>query len=315
MKRQCERMEESNMMIPQEFQKYVLIGMAVLAVACILLGIFLILQIRKRKLEAKKAESAMESMKTEYYNKVNSTTKSYEERVFELKRQNSYLQSDCRMKIDTAKKQCADEIQAMRERCESEIQAMQKRCKNDMQALKEKIETDKQELQAKPEKELLVDILYAMGGYGDRISRLETVLQHEKILKSLDALSEEVRGRMDAMAEGMRGKIETLSTALMEKMNDLADGDTIYSMSSCIDEIKDEVSTIQYDIGSLRSSVEDRSEADGVGDKIESLFSEVSSMRWDIDSIKSACEEAKSAAEEAKSAAEDVKYAIESKDF
>lgn len=129
---------------------------------------------------------------------------------------------------------------------------MRERCENDMQALREKIETDKQELHAKPEKELLVEILYAMGGYGDRISRLEKVL-------------------------------------------------------------KNEVSTIQYDIGSLRSSVEDRSETDGVEDKVESLSSEISSIRWDIDSIKSACEEVKSAAEEARSAAEDVKYAIESK--
>lgn len=156
------------------------------------------------------------------------------------------------------------------------------------------------------EKTLLANIMIALDGYSQRISRLESALGEEQIAKKLTDIAESTEKKIDGMTtdllDHMRRlnistKLDEIATSIISHLQEFDVTLQMSEIDSKVDEIKTSIGG-QYEYGTLAGTIEE-------------IHSDVSTVRWGIDDIKSAADEAKSAAEDAKSAAEAAKSAAE----
>ena len=145
-----------------------------------------------------------------------------------------------------------------------------------------------------PEKELLINVMFALEGYAGRIERLETALSHERISQQISNLTSTTTAQIDQMTQSIIDHIENLN--IVEEIDELTESVVQklerYDVTSEIGDIKSTVEAIQYaanDISDIKSAMDDVKSA--VEEVKSELTSDVSSIKSDVESMRSSIDD------------------------
>lgn len=202
--------------------------------------------------------------------------------------------------IATVRATCENEIRKLDARHAEELKAIKQECAEQIKRTKEGIESRREVLVKMNEKELLINIMIALDGYGNRFDRVEQYLTDDRITCLINDITEKINsitGVLEEQMEDMRSSVQRcISDSDLKKEMDSISSD-LEDLSSDINEIKSNVYNNYYY---------------GNDTDIEDVKNDINSLRFVIEETKEATENARYAAESARYAAESAKDAIES---
>lgn len=189
--------------------------------------------------------------------------------------------------ICSIRKETAQQIEEEKHKSEEALAAECKRSADALKAERERIAAEKAELLALSEKELMVQTVMALGGYGTRLDRIEE--QRESLLQEIKTetmriLSEESANLLNALHEDINGLQKTVSS-LKHEICEVGKSTTeaIESLHTTYDDsdLMSEITHIASSVSSLTSDVGE------IKRDIESVTSDISTIHWDVSDIKS----------------------------
>lgn len=260
-------------------------------------------------------------------------------RVQRLKAEVRETEQYAERRVANMREQCQEEMGELADRHSSELAEMRLRHERELQDLREHIESDRAVLLRKNDKDLLVDVVLALEGYGGRIARLEQSLDQGRVSARIDEMSSAVSERINSMAITLEGEVKALRESASQSMSELDVSQVMQKLVSLdaaigtanqsVIAVSEKVDVINGRTRDYDSSVEELCSLlkglDSVSYTISSISSEVSDIRssvgnnrWgnslhsSIDDIELMLGGIESAANDAKSAAESAQSAIES---
>lgn len=150
-----------------------------------------------------------------------------------------------------------EEIQALLQKYESKV-------KQAREQAKEEIESRRSALSGMNDREMLINIILALDGYGIRLNRIENSFTDEKIITYTEQLFqkhankvEEMTGRLEYQIDDLTGRIE----------RSLQGSDFFYR----IEGIRDVLAGLVNDVEEIRIAVSDKYSYDSLAAKIEEI--------------------------------------------
>ena len=191
--------------------------------------------------------------------------------------------------ISNAYTSCKNEKQILEQKHSEEIIFIKKNYESLIRQIREEIETQKEALSQMEEKELLINVMIALGGYAGRLERIEKQLKDDQIMEHVTHLFRDVLIRINDATENVIAQVKTTEHSIESTLNDF--------------DTKCNIDSIGSDVEDIKTSVCDKFSYDSLASKIDDIKSEI---YW----IKSAADDAKNAAENARYAVESIKYTV-----
>lgn len=137
-----------------------------------------------------------------------------------LKQQFPEIRTRTAKEISDAHERCEAEKAAIKNECENAIETQKSECEKSIQEAKEYIESHREVLSKMDEKTLLANIMIALDGYSQRISRLESALGEEQIAKKLTDIAESTEKKIDGMTTDLLDHMRRLN--ISTKLDEIA---------------------------------------------------------------------------------------------
>ena len=154
--------------------------------------------------------------------------------------------------------------------------------------IKESIETDRKKLRERTDKDLLVDIICELGGYGDRMTRLETLCSQNEMISNLEAISKEINDQIQKLSDTMDEQVQSAMEQTQEWISNL---DEILNGSTNVNSIMEDIHDITIKVRSIESQLEDKYQYDSIAGKIESIRGDMEKITSEIENLKNTCED------------------------
>lgn len=91
--------------------------------------------------------------------------------------------------------------------CDNHIKMIQQDCAAQIRHVKEDIEKRKEILSQRKEKELLIDVMIALDGYGSRFERIEKYLTNDQISEKISQLMQQVTSQTNNVTGTLTAQI------------------------------------------------------------------------------------------------------------
>ena len=113
--------------------------------------------------------------------------------------------------IESMRVRCENEKRAINDKCNETVISIKKDCERQIQHIKEDIESERATLSKMNEKELLIRIMLALNGYGNRLDRLEQNLADDKVVDRINNLFEKTTTIISGVSDNLIEQIDIMN--------------------------------------------------------------------------------------------------------
>lgn len=159
-----------------------------------------------------------------------------------------------RLQLSKEREAFAQKTSALEEQHKQDLVRAKELSQEAIMRAKTYIETKRDILKDLSEKELLVEIMIALGGYGTRLESLEKVFSVDSVLEKIHNLTESTHGKLDSMIRDINVRINEIRDSINQNMSVMTE--SISDKMEVIEETIDE-SLSNYDFNALSSNVSD----------------------------------------------------------
>lgn len=265
------------------------------------------------------------------------------------------ISDDYESKKVAMQQDCSKQMQQMQQHYSKQIQQLQtekvvlcKEYENRIRKTQEDIENRKNQLLQMNEKELLVNIMMGLNGYGSRFDRLERHLSNDEIVKATSMLVQTITVKQNELMKFFSQQYDGLKfsvnknlndSELIRKLNEISAENIVGRLSSLVNHLISEITTmtkrITAQIKTMNNSViKDLNDSElpknlkelgektdeimeiltndknkPLAEQLDELMNEIHSVKYDIESIKSDICESRSS-DSLRSAIDDIHESI-----
>lgn len=234
-------------------------------------------------------------------------------------------QKAAKSEIQSVRATCENEKRAINDKCNETIISIKKDCDRQIRHIKEDIENERATLSKMNEKEILIRIMLALNGYGNRLDRLEQNLKDDRVVDRINNLFEKTTTIISGVSDNLIEQIDIMNDSILRSIYDSSIINKLDEISSAIGETRSDVcdvynlnieydmDDVKYKIDTIISTVTEIQESIGNGNNYNSsTFYDIDDVMSAVNDTKELAENARDAAERAKDAAESTKDTVES---
>ena len=228
------------------------------------------------------------------------------------------VQQDAEEKVRAANQACEKEKAELNDRKAEEIQSLLQNCELQIRQArehaKEEIESRKSVLSQMADKEMLINVMIALDGYGTRLDRIEKYFTDNKIIEhtnrmfqsttdKIDMVTKSLAGQLDEMHDSLensfnesdfKNKIEYICTYMRELDSDTNDKiaeQTAARFQDLADKVDEMTKRLAFQIAGMNETIEENLRGSDFKNRIEDVRKDLSGLAYDVNEIKSSvCE-------------------------
>lgn len=191
--------------------------------------------------------------------------------------ENKKIQNDALMQLEAVRAACKQQIDTMTAEQASEISLIKRNCEDQIRKAQETIENRRDILAKMSEKDLLINVMTVLDGYGKRFERIEKSIpaQTDKINQSLENNNSIVQNKLTSIQSD-------IATIKLNASNIPSIAPKLDAISSTVDSVESTVDCIHESISDIYSYNSLASNIDNLADTIDSIESTVNSIHESI---------------------------------
>ena len=212
--------------------------------------------------------------------------------------ENKKIQNDALMQLEAVRAACKQQIDTMTAEQASEISLIKRNCEDQIRKAQETIENRRDILAKMSEKDLLINVMTVLDGYGKHFERIEKSIpaQTDKINQSLENNNSitsiqsdiatiklnasnipSIAPKLDAISSTV-DSVESTVDCIHESISDIY---SYNSLASNIDNLADTIDSIESTVNSIHESISDTYSYDSLVSNINSIKSTIASIQPD----------------------------------
>ena len=224
------------------------------------------------------------------------------------------VQQNAEEKVRAANQACEKEKAELNDRHAEEIQSILQNCElENRQArehAKEEIESRRSVLSQMADKEMLINVMIALDGYGTRLDRIEKYFIENKIIEHTNRMFQSTTDKIDAVTKSLAGQLDEMHDSLENAFNESdfknkieyicaymreLDSDTNEKITEQTaarfqdleDKVDEMTKRLAYQIGGMNGTIEESLRGSDFKNRVEDVRKDLSDLAYDVNEIKS----------------------------